>query len=385
MRLLDKGLLGLLTGIAVSILMFGTQASLVNAQDGAPRAASRYRFVPDTGSKSNLSRNRKQGSFATSKTKFEDAQELEFEDSVPDVDVYTTSTKRTARRLETDFSFGRPNGEPAGSSSRIRAASYLAPKITSHRGQAPDQRFDRDFDYGHEGDFGQRIDQGFDQGFEQGIDQGFDQRVDQGFQEFNQGFTQEDFLDEEGFNGSPNNFLDGFAGPVQHPFRDQYQAFPSRTGAGTLYGKVAGTSSGGRPTDHIFGDPDQCCDEWSRFCPCFNPDYDCGCGGLKTNPRHRIFKCGKPSREPCDEVYGCKLSSELREARCRCANRRCESGGCGKCKLCPRKDECVDYGGDSPCNSCEIDFRPADLHPTNLGPTNLGPTDFSPADFHPTR
>lgn len=381
MRLLDKGLLGLLTGIAVSILMFGTQASLVNAQDGAPRAASRYRFVPDTGSKSKLSRNREQRSFATSKTKFEDAQELEFEDSVPDVDVHTTSTKRTARRLETDFSFGRPNGEPAGSSSRIRAASYLAPKITSHRGQGSDQ----DFDYGHHGSIDQGIDQRIDHRVDQGVDQGFDQE-----------FGQQVFLDEEGFNrSSPNRFLDGFAGPVRHPFRDQYQTFPPRTGAGTLYGKVAGAPSVGRPTDHIFGDPDQCCDEWSRFCPCFNPDYDCGCGGLKTNPRHRIFKCGKPSREPCDEVYGCKLSSELREARCRCANRRCESGGCGKCKLCPRKDECVDYGGDSPCNSCEIDFRPADLHPadfgptnlgpTNLGPTNLGPTDFSPADFHPTR
>ena len=173
---------------------------------------------------------------------------------------------------------------------------------------------------------------------------------DFGRQEFYQQFRQErspsSFFGEESSQVSTGTFLDGFAGPTQFPFRDQYQSFPPRTGFGTLYGEPVGNPRISRPTGAIFGiHESEVCDEWGRFCPCFDADYGCGCGGLKFNPRHRLFKPLRPSREPCDEVIGCKLCSKRRSGGPDCGDDRCGDKKCRKGQLRRRNE--VDYGNAS--------------------------------------
>jgi len=138
--------------------------------------------------------------------------------------------------------------------------------------------------------------------------------------------------------------------PAEFPFVDQYRAFPPQNGLGTFYGYGGGGSwTGHHNSDFFFGvDRRQCCDEWGGFCPCVAADYNCGCGGVKTNPGHYFFK-RLSSGEPCEESKGCGSCS-----KCRSSKKGCQSGGCSGCGFSQ------DAGCASGCGSAEgCDYKTA--------------------------
>ena len=352
MRLLDNSLLGMLAAFAGSILLWGIQAELVVAQEGAQRA-SRYRFVSDADSKSTLFQ--------------------------PEADSFTAATEfRAEGRFKANVDSASGSGKRNLKSGSIRAANYLSSQEAwsqSERlwqgqeqggGQPYAQQQQYDQPYGqeysqpqrhqqYEHPYGQQQDQQYQQPYGREYGQQHGQQYDQPFgqqlnqprgQQFDQAREEPVYPREERPDDTPGTFLDGFGEPEQFPFRDQFQAFPPRTGFGTLYGKPVGTPKVSRPSGAIFGiDPSEVCDEWGKFGPCVEADYTCGCGGLKADPRHRLFKPRRPSREPCDEALGCKLCSKpISSSKSDCADSGCRDKGCRKCRM-GKKD--VDYGNSS--------------------------------------
>ena len=128
---------------------------------------------------------------------------------------------------------------------------------------------------------------------------------------------------------SSTPFIDQFDAPVDFPFVDQYRAFPPRNELGMVYGEEGENYRRSyRSSENFFGvDERSCCDEWRGFCPCVAADYRCGCGGLKANPGHCLFK-RLSSGEPCDKSFGCNLFSKCGAKGCGlgCAKPDC---GCG--------------------------------------------------------
>lgn len=373
MPMLNNSLHGTLAALAVSILFLGAQADLVMAQVGASKA-SRYRFDDgaDSGSSSRVQDKRSSLNPV-----------LKFEHPRPAFDFFTDANEskniRPASYLATrkfglnqvrldqgpDQRFFQESAQQFGQQQyrhefgpqkiqefgQQHAQEYGQPdgrKFEQGYGQQTGQDYSQEYARGGAQEYGQDYRQQYErdyapdyrQDYEQAYDRNYDQVYDRNYEQiYDRNFEQESasaFSGEESFNSPSGTFLDGFAGPEQFPFRDQYQAFPARTGFGTLYGKPSEKRTASRPTDALFGiHESEVCDEWSRFGPCIEADYICSCGGLKLNPRHRLFNCKRPSRDPCDEVVGCKLCSKRR-----CGKLDCKSDG-GQGNAC-HNDACQD-------------------------------------------
>ena len=215
--------------------------------------------------------------------------------------------------------------------------------------QQQPQQFDQQYEQQYSENYpSQQYGQQNTQQYERNYDEIYGRRA-----EYERGAGQNNF-EEQGYAGT---FLDRFAEPEHFPFRDQFEAFPARTGYDTLYGKAPSPAT--RPTEALFGvRPCDVCDEWSKFGPCVEADYIEGCGGLKLNPRRRILKCNKPSREPCDEVVGLQRRSKRYsgELDCGCQETECRDTGCRdrgcrdkRKRKCLNKND-VDYGNSSDCS-----------------------------------
>ena len=284
MRLLKDGISKGLKAFAVSVFLLGYFGEASQAQQTAPRA-SRYRLVDSLD----------EYSVANVPVATEEAPRLEFEDGEPESDFVTSADKVASIGLAPRSKAEAASG---GSKAAIVAAGYLAsaPKKAATKSRAKQTE-----NWGH-------------------------------------------VVEHDAFSNFP------ITTPTEFPFVDQYRAFPPRDDVGMFYGDDGGSSwAGHRNSENFFGvDRRACCDEWGGFCPCVAADYNCGCGGLKANPGHCIFK-RLSSGEPCEESYGCGIFS-----KCRCGEKNCQKGGCLGCGDKPEAgcaSGCRSGGSaENPCN-----------------------------------
>lgn len=279
MRLLNDRISGILKALVVSSILFAFHSELVNGQQNTSRA-SRYRLADDTNSKPD---SQKKPAFVTGWARTNNAARLEFEDAAPETDLKT-----------------KP---------------LLLPKLGNQTGSSENQfdgswRNSRDLE-------------------ESSVEQAAYSVPNKSKKQDGWISSAESWGEASAYDSS-SAYFDRFAEPTRFPFTDQFRAFPPRAGYDMQSGQPGSGGLSRCGSSDLFGvHENQCCDPWSGFCPCVAADYKCGCGGLKANPGHCLFKrCS--SGEPCDQSYGSSFLS-----RCRCGKQDCTVNDCR-----PRKSSC---------------------------------------------